>query len=65
MLPKSAADHIAKMKAQQAQLDEELRQAQEEADREEKERTEAAHWEWERLTKEASKRKKATEAKAT
>ena len=42
MLPKSATDCIAEMKAQQAQLDRELKQVQEEADREEKERTEVA-----------------------
>ena len=42
MPPKSAADHITKMKAQQAQLDEELRQAQEEVDQEEKEHAEVA-----------------------
>ena len=42
MLPKSAADRVAKMKACQAQLDRELKQVQEEADREEKELAEAA-----------------------
>ena len=42
MLPKSAVDHVAKMKAHQAQLDKELRQAQGEADCEEEERAEEA-----------------------
>ena len=52
------------MKAWQAQLDEELRQAQEKADWEEKECAEVAHQEWEQLAKEAAGRKKAAEAKA-
>jgi len=39
---KSAVNCVTKMKAQQAQLDEELRQVQEEADHEEKEHVEEA-----------------------
>ena len=44
MPPKSAADHVAKMKAHQAQLDKELKQVQEEANHKEKEHVEEVAW---------------------
>ena len=42
MLPKSATDCVAKMKVHQAQLNKELKQAQEEADCKEKQHVEEA-----------------------
>ena len=64
MLPKNAAERLTNMKAYQAQLNQELKEVQEEADHKENQHAEEVVWEKQKHEEEVAMKKKVVEAKA-